>query len=335
MAEYHIEPLNDENENKWDEFNNNSREGSFLHSLKWKKITDRRDDFKAHYILLFKNNSVFGIFPFVEQNIRFFRGLVPGNNPCPILQDYSDPSAIQYVITEFQKNNRHPNKISFIRFSTLHKEIIDSTYNHPGFLNSIQGDTILNLLEYPPEKIWNNFSAKKGQRKFIRRFDDDGFRVTEVHSEEDLQLFYTFYKKNINFIEGTLAPFTYIKDFWDSLPDNEVRITLLSKNSIIAGGLLMFPFKPQKLVSLVYLSINRDLPNTYHPTYYLFWEAINWAWSNKYEKISFGPGPSDENSPRYRIKNEFGGKYEHVYSRTISLSNPFTIAIKANNLIRK
>ena len=333
MAEYRIEKLNDTNANEWDEFNTNSREGSFFHSMKWKKTADKKTDFKAYYFLLFKNNDVCGIFPFVEQNIRFFRGLVPAYNLCPLLQDYRDPSGIQYVLTEFQKGYRHPNKISFILFSTVHREVIDATHNYPGYQNSLPGDMILNLLEYPPEKIWNKFSSKKGQRKFIRRFDDNGFGVTEVHSEKGLKLFYQYYKKNIVFIGGTLEPFRYIKALWDSLPENEIRITLLSKNSTIAGGLLMFPYKPLKIVYLVYLSLNRDLPNTYHPTYYLFWEAINWAWSNTYEKISFGPVPFDENNPHYRIKNEFCAEYEPIYSRTISLSTPFSLAIKARNVL--
>jgi lipid II:glycine glycyltransferase (peptidoglycan interpeptide bridge formation enzyme) len=114
-----------------------------------------------------------------------------------------------------------------------------------------------------------------------------------------------------------------------------MRITLLSKNSTVAGGLLMFTYKPQKTVYFQYLSLNRTLPNTYHPTYYLFWEAINWAWNNNYEKISFGPQHLDENNPRYRIKNEFGGNFEPIYSKMIPLTNLFTLGYKGKQYLNR
>jgi lipid II:glycine glycyltransferase (peptidoglycan interpeptide bridge formation enzyme) len=107
-----------------------------------------------------------------------------------------------------------------------------------------------------------------------------------------------------------------------------MRITLLSKKSLIAGGLLMFPNKLKKTVYFSYLSLNRNLPNTYHPTYYLWWEAINWAWNNNYENISLGAQYFDENNPRYRIKNEFGAKFKPIYSKLISLKKIFTLGYK-------
>lgn len=334
MAEYYIERLNEKNAIEWDEFNNNSRDGSFFHCLKWIKIADNTSKFKSHYFLLYRNGSIFGIFPFIEQNIRFFRGLVPAHNLYPLLKDYRDPSAMQCVITDLYKINGYPKKISFVRFSTLYNEMIDSIQKYPGFPTKEPGYMVLDLLECPPEKIWNNFTAKKGQRKFIRRFEDDGYQVRELHSEEDLKLFYHYYRENILVIGGILHPFSHFNDILNSFTPDEVRITLLSGDSDTAGGLLMFPYKPLKTVYLTYLSLNRNLPNTYHPTYYLFWEAVNWAWNNHYEKISFGTVPGDENNPRFRIKYEFGGKYEPVYSRTISLSSLFTAAVKVHTLFR-
>ncbi len=335
MAEYYLERLNEKNSNQWDEFNNNSPEGSFFHGMKWKKIADKTINFTAHYYLLFKNNSVFGIFPFAEQKIRFFRGLIPAHNLCPIFHGYDDSSAIQNVISGIQKNSGQSSKVSFIRFSTSHKEMMGNINKYPGFPNAETGDLILDLIEYPPEKIWDNFSAKKGQRKFIRRFDENGFEVNEINSDDDLRQFYQYYRENIIFIGGKYESFTHFTDIRDSLTSNEYRITLLRKDTVVAGGVLMFPYRPLKTVYLEYLSLNRGLPNTYHPTYYLFWEAINWAWDNGYEKISFGNQHFNENNPRFRIKNEFGGKFKPIYSRTISISKIFTVAIKANNIFNR
>jgi|APFre7841882654_1041346.scaffolds.fasta_scaffold05419_2 lipid II:glycine glycyltransferase (peptidoglycan interpeptide bridge formation enzyme) len=339
MVDYYLERLDENNAVKWDEFNNQSPEGSFYHSLKWKKIIDKNSNFRTHYFLLFKNNSAYGIFPFVERTIYAFNGFIPVPDPTDltaIIQDYNDPSSMQYVIKELRKINENHKKLSFICFSTLHKETIDTIKNYPIFPYGVDGGhMVLNLRLSPPEKIWDNFSAKKGQRKFIRRFDENGYSLTEIQSLDDLKLFYNYYQENIKFIGGTLQTFSHFTDLWNNFLSNEMRITLLSKNSTIAGGVLMLTFKPQKTVYLHYLSLNRNLPNTYHPSYYLFWEAINWAWNNGYEKVSFGTQHLYENNPRFRIKNDFGVNFEPIYSKMIPLTKLFILGYKCKQYLNK
>ena len=97
----------------------------------------------------------------------------------------------------------------------------------------------------------------------------------------------------------------------------------------------MFTHKPQKTVYLQYLSLNRNLPNTYHPSYYLFWEAITWAWKNNYEKLSFGVQNLDENNPRYRIKSEFGGNFEPLHSKMIVVSNILNAAQRLHHYMNR
>jgi hypothetical protein len=328
MEDYHLEYLNTDNAEKWEEFNNNSPEGSFFHSLKWKQLYEKTSGFRTHYFLLFKNGRVFGIFPFLERISYSIKGLIPipeDGFHYAILQDYSDPAAISHAIQEFQLIHGKKKKFSYVYLSSLNKKIFDTVKNYPTPLSADNGNMILNLQEFPPEKIWENFSAKKGQRKFIRRFEETGYRLTEIHSHDGLKPVYKYYEENIQFIGGSLRPFSHFTDLWNTLSSDEMRTTLLSKESTIAGGLLMFIHKPQKTVYLQYLSLNRNLPTTYHPSYYLFWEAINWAWDNNYEKISFGSQHLDEKNPRYRIKNEFGGNFEPIYSKMIPLTKSFSL----------
>jgi hypothetical protein len=113
-----------------------------------------------------------------------------------------------------------------------------------------------------------------------------------------------------------------------------VRITVLSKNSTFAGGLCTITYKPKKTVYFLYLSLNRSLPNTYHPTYHLFWEAINWAWNNQYEKISFGAQNLDENNSRYRIKIDFGGNFEGIYSKMIPIEKMCSFGFKYKHIFK-
>jgi hypothetical protein len=339
MVDYYLESLQENNAVIWENFNNTSPEGSFFHSLKWKQIAENTSNIRTQYFLLFKDAGIFGIFPFVERKIHFFNGLVPmpgfGHNNAIIL-DYLDASAIHYILKEFQKLTIHHRKISFICLSTLHKETLENIKDYPMYPYKNDGNIILDIRQSSPDKIWDTFSAKKGQRKFIRRFDEQGFRVTELHSYDDLKLFYKYYKENIDFIGGRLQAFSHFDLLWHTLSlSDEMRITLLSKDSTVAGGVLMFTHKPQKTVYLQYLSLNRSLPNTYHPSYYLFWEAITWAWKNNYEKISFGVQNLNEDNPRYRVKTELGGNFEPLHSKMIALSHSFAAGHTLNQYITR
>ena len=256
--DHRVERLNDTNAEKWEEFNRNSTEGSFFHSLKWKQIAERDPNYKPDYYLLFKDDAVSGIFPLVESDIRPFRGLVPSTNPHRlhgILDDYSDPESIHYIITELKKINRHPHSISFLCLSTLHQQVIDNITQHPVFPFANDGHQVLDLSECPPEEIWRSFSAKKGQRKFIRRFDENGYRVAEVHSRDDLQLFYQYYMENIEFHWRHSSSILPLHRFVGSLTPDEMRVTLLTNDSIVAGGLLMIPVQtPKDSVSHLFIA---------------------------------------------------------------------------------
>ena len=330
MVDYRLERLNDRNAESWERFNDTSAEGSLFHSLKWKQLAEKGSDIKRQYFLLYKGEEVFGIFPFIEHNIHFFRGLSPADDPHrlhAILKDYSDPLAMQFVVKELQNFDGHQKKLSFIRVSASHQETLDSITSHTLIPLPDIGDMVLDLSESPPEKIWSTFSAKKGQRKFIRRFDENGFSLAEADSPDDLDIFYKYYEENINHIGGKLQPYSRFSELWNSLAD-DTRITLLSKESIVAGGMCMIADKLRKTVYTTYLSLNRNLPGTYHPSYYLWWEAINWAWENHFEKVSFGAQRLEEKNPRYRVKYDLGARFNPMYARLIPLTKSFAMGMR-------
>lgn len=330
MDDLRFERLNEENAEDWEQFNNYSEEGSFFHSLKWKQIAEKSSDIRDHYSLLYRNENVIGIFPFVGDNFYRFGGLAPARDPQrlhAILKDSGDPFAMRHIIGELRRLGRN-SRISFLHVSTLHQETLNTISDIPSFVLPDRGDMILDLSKNSPETIWDTFSAKKGQRKFIRRFEKKGFGITEAKSVDELKLFYGHYYNNIKFIGEEPQPFTRFTDLCDGMSD-DVRVTLLAKGSLIAGGMLMVTDKPRRKIHTLYLSLNRDLPNTYHPPYYLWWDAINWAWENHYEKIGFGVQAFDENSPRYRIKYDFGARIDAMmYSRVIPLTKLFSIGVK-------
>ena len=337
MADYHLERLNEDNAARWEEFNSRSAEGSIFHSLKWKRIAEKTSGISSEYYILSDGDEVVGLFPFVDHKIHLFHGLIPANNPMSlhaILKDFTDPSIMPYVIRELQ-NLYQDQKISFISLSSLHQEMLDAITIHPLFPYGGDGDMIIDLMRSPPEKIWNSFSSPK--RKMIRRFERHGFEITEVRCEEELRLFYNYYEANINHIGGTLQPYSTIVDLWNTFSD-DIRVTLLSKGSLVAGGLLQLRDRPRKTVHSVYLSLNRGLLDKYTPTYYLDWEAVNWAFENNYERFSFGLEYSsdlNENNPRYRLKRSFRAEFKPVFSALIPLTRLFSIGVRYKNIAKK
>ena len=121
-------------------------------------------------------------------------------------------------------------------------------------------------------------------------------------------------------INGDTLPLTFFQKLLETYSRDEMRVTLLSKGDIYAGGLLTFIHPASKTAYFEYLSLNRSLPNTYHPTYPLFWEGLNWAWNSGHQKISFGRQRMDPENARFRIKADFGAEYVPIHSSVILFS---------------
>ncbi len=332
MADYRLTRLDDENAGEWEEFNEHSAEGSLFHTPRWKEVLARTSEEREHYFLLFKDGNVVGLFPFIERDIGLFRGLVPPTDPLrlpAVLEDYTDPGAIPGVIGALQKVKINGKKISFVCFSTVHEEPLNTIPTHPLLPWANDGDMVLKLAESPPETIWNTLSSRK--RGLIRKFEKDGFSVAEGQSREDLEIFYKYYEANINTIGGKLQPFSYFAELCDSMAE-ETRITVLSDGSSVAGGMFMLRDKPHRTLYLSYLSLNRELPNKYSPTLYLSWEAINWARENKCERISFGAQHLDESNPRYKAKHDLGARFVPFCSRMVPLTKPCSLGMAGMNI---
>jgi hypothetical protein len=136
-------------------------------------------------------------------------------------------------------------------------------------------------------------------------------------------------------IDGLLMPFSYFSGMWDAMSD-ELVIMLLVQGSTVAGGQLLLRDERRKQVYLQFLALNRNLPTCYHPTVYLNWKAIMWAWENHYEKVSFGREIRrnlHQQNPTYRLKTGFGAKFEHISSEIIPTSPFLSMGIRSRKYL--
>ena len=322
--DYHIEELCNKNAADWNRINEESKEGGFFHTLEWKRILEQSLNFKSHCFLLYRNDEPVALCPFYESRINRVRGLVSlPDSDCNhiIITDQNDP-LIAYHILEKCNEIARENKLFFILITTFNESKRDhfSKYNPLQF--PVGGDMVLDLEEFSPDKIWNNNFSKQ-ERKYIRRFENDGFKIKELNSIDDIKLFYKYYKTNLEFKNASPYPFSHFEDLLKTYSSTEMILTLLYKDEFVAGGQLAFLHDLKKTIYLRYLSLNRDIPNRYRPTTYMRWNWIRRASEMGYSKICFGRTPPDPNDIHYQLKEKFGCHFEKEHSLIFSRSYLF------------
>ncbi|WP_292519985.1 GNAT family N-acetyltransferase [Methanoculleus sp.] len=310
---YSVEPLSGDNAHQWETFNHHSREGTLFHSLRWKKILEDIFGFNLRYYLIQNEQKIIGICPFVERIRGYFRGLedIPHSNfNDVILDDSFNISDINDLLSLFSQ------KCSYLRFNVSNADILERiTYSN--FSGEETGNMVLDLKQTPPDTIQQTLS--KNTLKRIRRFEKEGFRIQEITRRSDIGQFYQYYAKNMAHIRGKILPLSFFEMLWDFFAPNELRIVILTKEDVCAGGTLALVDPARKIVHHEYLALNRNLPH-YTPTYYLDWDLIDWAWANGYEMVSLGRQKLDPDNPRFRDKAKFGAEHIPIHSRLVIFS---------------
>jgi len=315
---YSIELLSGNNAHQWEEFNAHSREGTLFHNLRWKEILEEEFGLNLKYYLIRDDRKVIGICPFIARSVGLFQGLesIPHSEYTnAILDDSFDASQIDHLLSLFKT------ECSFLQIDTYNPEI-PNTITYSNFLSEDAGNMVLNLKQKPPEVVWETLSKKT--IKSIRRFDKEGFEIHELSRRSDIEQFYRYYAKNVAHIKGEILPLTFFERLWDAFSPGELRVAVLVKNDLCAGGTLALLEPVRKTVYYEYLALNRDLPH-YTPDHYLSWDLIKWASDNDYEKISFGRQRLDPDNPRFRYKAKFRAEHIPIHSRLVIFSKAMSM----------
>ncbi|MDN7023722.1 GNAT family N-acetyltransferase [Methanoculleus sp. FWC-SCC1] len=327
--EYSLQELSEENAAVWESFNNRSPEGTFFHSLKWKSVLEDALNLDLKYWILYKGREAVGILPSKTRRLPFLKGLdpIPYSECNSILLDTDfNPHDLNAILSLFAQKYR------YLFLNVNEASLVDHIgYDH--YPADDTGNMILNLRQRPPDSIWESFPAKKGQRKFIRRFDEKSFTIREICREEAIQQFYRYYVENLTRMQGDILPLSFFQRLLETFSPADMRITSLAKGDLYAGGLLTFLHPAGRTAYFQYLSLNRNLPGTFHPTYPLFWEGLVWAWNNGYDTIFLGRQKLDPTNTRFRIKADFGADHVPIYSRVVLLSKMAALPYRMKNAL--
>lgn len=295
--------------------------------MKWKRILEDEFHPKLRYYLIRDGPDVVGISPWIEKSVLNFRGLVSiphseANNI--VLDDSFDADRFNEVLSPFAR------RYSFLHITTYNPALFEQiTFAHvPG---EETGHMMLDLRKQEPDALWAGLS--KYTRYNIRIFQKDGFEIQTIDSPGTLNEFYHYYVKNLEHIQGEILPLAFFERLRDRLTRDELRVTVLTRDDTVAGGTVTLVDPAKQILFCEYLALNRDLPNRYTPSLYLFWDAVTWAWENGYEQVSFGRQRLDPNNPRFANKAKFGAEHIPIHSRLVLLSKTVLLSYKVKRML--
>ncbi|HYW00152.1 MAG TPA: hypothetical protein VE862_01710 [Candidatus Acidoferrum sp.] len=332
MMEYRTEQLNDSNSTDWEQLNDTATDGSFCHSLKWKTVLERTFGYAPRYFLIYRNNEPVALCPFYKTKIKCFNGVatLPNSIYDHIIvsdkQDFQLAKKIQNTIRDLLRQE----KLTFAIVG-LTSEMKDYFYGLPvSSPYPTGGNQVLNIQENSIDNIWNSLFSKH-QRNKIRRFVKEEFTPDEINSKEDLDTFFRYYTKNMEYknigrkLSNEYPPDCKFEREIIKTYNREVIVVMLRRKEDVAGGALFLSFKSGRKMYLRLLWPNRDLPNTFSPAWYLCWFGVNRAHEMGFSTFCFGDTPDNPDDVNYQIKAKFGAQFQRRYATILSENKIFSL----------
>lgn len=344
MSSYVAKPLNEDTVPDWRALIQLTKEGSIYHDLPWMRLLERSFGLRPRCFLIYKDERPVALCPFFERKIRGISGLysLPESDLSYILlQDPSDSDAIAAIVRETLSMVKE-NKLGYVRVATAQGELMPllerqvSTSGHNMMPHPITGYMMLDLSATDPQTIWEKvFTQKDAQRKYIRRFEKEGYLIRETRAKEDVDRFYEYY--SINLRSKDASP--YERDHFDQLlatyPEGEMRLTLLEKGEEMAAGLITLHFPLKGIAYIRYSAPNKDMANNHlrRANLPLYWDAINHAYGLGYRTVCFGSTPEDRSNHSFQIKAGFGCVYHQAHAGMVPISLLFSTLYKTYRMV--
>ena len=302
----HVEDL--KNEVEWENFQRNSPDGSFYHSLIWRKVIQKTFSYDAIYLTV-KDESgrTVGAFPgFIlnAMNVRFLDSIPHSDYGGPVIAD----DCIQQASLSLRDSLRTiclRKKIAYARFRFMEKRRTRRFFRHAlGHVEKPVGIMEVDLKATSSDLLWGK-AFSRNLRKKIRLIEKSGIYAREAHTRSDLKEFYNLYYKDMRQIGVSPYPYKFLESIWSILYPEKVRIWLLEKNEAIAGQLY---FKDGQK-SYAYLAGLDRKRNVHEAINYLRWQEIRKAEEERYRCVSFGSTPSDPKHLHHVQKKRVGGTF--------------------------
>lgn len=331
-----VEPLEDEIE--WENFVADSPDGTFFHTIKWKNVLERSFPYQSSYLCIRDSSGqLVGVCPFfITKKMWPFKVLdsLPDSDlGGPLFkEEYKKEAAkalVNYLIG-FGVNKR----ITYTKMRLSDLEACGYLRTNDSKIDDHGGTMMLDLNEKPVDFIWDNVFEHK-QRKYINRFERDGFKTNNSTDLYNLKIFYNLYCSNWG---GGLPPsnLKFLENVYNFLYPNDFSITLIEKDGRCIGAGINFIYDEKKTLYMAGVALDKELSSRYKIYYKLRWETIKYAHKIGYRHVSLGPTSSDKSEIHHKIKSKFGARFGQEYYLYI-VNNNYLFSLRENaiNIGRK
>lgn len=308
-----VEPLGDEEE--WENFVASSPQGTFYHTLKWKRVLDKSFPFESIYLVIRgSNRDLVGVCPFIISTelkvIKVLDSLRDSDYGGPVVKEgYAEP--VMSALMDYLKQLAREKGITYARICFSDKNLSQYFSAAASRVDTSMGTMMLDLQEKPTDYLWDKvFTQKSGQRTSIRRFENDEFQNRQAEGVDDLHMFYELYYKNMNRIGGRPYPFDFFESVWDSLYRDHFDIILTRRAQQCIGALAFFTYSAHQTIYQTFIGLDRSVGTQY---YYLSWGLFKWAEEEGYRYVSFGSTPSDPHEVHHLLKSKLGAEFNQDY----------------------
>jgi len=303
------------NNDEWENFVLSSSKGTFFQTLRWKRILEKSFSLEPVYLVVRDSNeNIVGICPFFVHKFWPFKILdsLPFSDfGGPLIKEELNRE-VSDLIKDCLGQLASKRGITYARIRFSNSELCEFFKSGSSEVATTTGVMSLDLKEKPANYIWNKvFTARGGQRKYIKRFERDGFQSREAQNVRDLDQFYVLYFDNMNYIGASPYRPDFFKNIWISLYPENFNVLLIEKKEECVGAVASFIYNGA--LYNTYLGLDRKAHKKYHISYYLFWETIKFAQKKGLECVHFGSTSSDPNAVHYSQKKNMGATFNQHY----------------------
>lgn len=308
-----VEPLSDERE--WDEFVAASPDGTFFHTLKWKAVLEKSFPYEHLYLCIRdSSDELVGICPFfITQKFWPFRVLdsLPNSDlGGPLFKGEFKRDAANALINYLNELGIRKG-ISYAKMRLSNPEDYKNLRIMNSKVDDHSGTMILDLDDKPLDFIWNNIFEHK-QRKYINRFERDGFSSDHRTDISIMKIFHALYINNWG-DGGALSNLNFLENIFCLLYPKHFSITLIGNGSRCIGAGINYIYDEKKTIYMGGVALDKNMSSRYKIYYKLRWETIKYAHNNGYRYVSLGPTSSDMSEDHHKIKSKFGAEFSPDY----------------------
>lgn len=295
---------------EWENFLEASPEGTFYHSLKWKKVIQDTFSLSPLYLTLKdENGALLGICPGFIQNSNFFRTYYStpfSDYGAPLIKESCTATlneCFQGILSFLYENGITYAKFRLKNWLQKTRKFLQSVPSY--YLENNTGVMEIDLKAKSSEVLWKQVFSTNVRKK-LRKIEKNGLHAYAAKSKSDLKEFYELYSKNLLRIGGFPHSYKFMENLWDDLHPENLRLWMVEKGQKYAGAI---NFKYGKKTFCTYVGYDKELCSKYTILRYLQWKEIELGEKEGCNCFSLGLTPSNPYDIHFIEKTRVGATF--------------------------